>query len=207
MFFFFQFYKLCLQSPWASLCHLFSDQATLSLNLELDLSLDQPDVVVMGSGKLDTLLPIGGGLIHRFVGDEWIGQNQLNPLVLGDTLSLNFGLYAPIESCVTITPIDHAVNKGTSEEEEVSDPVKTDGSSDDCFEQIEVALKNTDQQVRTVLVSHPLSAGQLISTDEDRPENSAPVGWVLSADRTRLMRWVSIAPNRTEKLTLRKKCP
>ena len=42
--------------------------------------------------------------------------------------------------------------------------------------------------------------------DEDRPQSSAPIGWVLSADRKRLMRWLSIAPQRTERLSLVRKC-
>lgn len=196
----------CLESPWASLCHLFSDQATLSLNLELNLSLPRPDVMVIGSGKLDTLLPISGGLIHRFVGDEWIGHNELDPLVLGDILILNFGLYAPIESCVKVSPFDEEKATDLHFNTDDTDSDDTDSDKQDTFEQIELALKNTDQQVRTVLVSHPLSHGQLVSLNEGRPANSAPVGWVLSADRCRLMRWVSIAPNRTERLSLLRKC-
>ena len=49
-----------LSSPWAQLTHLFSDQATLSLHLELNISEPLSQVVVMGNGRLDTLLPIGG---------------------------------------------------------------------------------------------------------------------------------------------------
>ena len=213
--------KRGLHSPWAGLCHLFSDQVTLNLNLELDLSQSQPEVMVVGQGKLDTLLPLGGGIIHSFVGDEWIGESRLEPLILGEQINLSFGLYAPLEVFIERTHID-AENDllvdpdkktATSEISEVipstdsQDSDKTSSTSSElAYERLNIAIKNTDPQVRTVLLSQPLEHGQLLSMDEGRPQSSAPIGWVLSADRKRLMRWLSIAPQRTERLSLVRKC-
>lgn len=235
-----------LHSPWADLCRLFSDQASINLTLELDLSSDQPQVMVIGAGSLDTLLPIGDGIIHRFVGDEWIGSNPIGPLLLGEPLSMSFGLFAPLEASVLISPHqtapeehhkshhndspDHSPDDSlndslndspndSSDDEAVEHMSETEQQSESridtlerdsleatfLFEQIEVSIKNLDRQVRTVLVSHPLSRGMLTSEDEDRPPNSAPVGWVLSANRQRLMRWVSIAPGRSERLSVLRK--
>ncbi len=229
-----------LHSPWADLCRLFSDQASINLTLELDLSSDQPQVMVIGAGSLDTLLPIGDGIIHRFVGDEWIGSNPIGPLLLGEPLSMSFGLFAPLEASVLISPHQNAPEEHQTDSPDDSPDDSSDDSSDDevleaetrdehaseteqqsesridtlerdslgapfLFEQIEVSIKNLDRQVRTVLVSHPLSRGMLTSEDEDRPPNSAPVGWVLSANRQRLMRWVSIAPGRSERLSVLRK--
>lgn len=174
-----------LSSPWAGLVPLFSDQLTLNLSLEFDLAHPQPEVMVVGHGKVDTLLPIGGGAVHRFVGDEWIGQGDLEPLMLGDMISLNFGLYAALESCIEVHKVEQEI-------EAISQNI----------ERIKIAIKNTDHQVRTVLLSQPLSHGRLLSEEDERPELSAPVGWVLSADRKRLMRWLSIAPKRTEHLSV-----
>ena len=117
-----------IHSPWAGLCHLFSDQVTLNLSLELDLSMPQPEVMVVGQGKLDTLLPLGGGTAHCFVGDEWIGESHLDPLILGEQINLCFGLYAPLEvflensetgSFLTSTP--SSVAKIDSKEEPINE--------------------------------------------------------------------------------------
>ena len=245
---------LDLHSPLASLCPLFSDQASLSLTLELDLTTPHPQVSVIGAGKLDTLLPLGGGLMHRFVGDEWIGSNSFDPLRLGEELSLDFGLYAPLETNVnfksmtyeelrplkTSSVIDaenadndlskddnvqqvnlesattHEKDQETNQETNLETNLETNqesvtdvGPLKDALgdrivdlDLITVTIKNVDQNVRTILITHPLKSGNLISLDPQRPKGSAPVGWVLSADRSRLMRWLSIAPNRTEQLTL-----
>ena len=213
--------KRGLHSPWAGLCHLFSDQVTLNLNLELDLSQAQPEVMVVGQGKLDTLLPLGGGTIHSFVGDEWIGESHLEALILGEQINLSFGLYAPLEVFIERSQIDAEKdliigaheNSTTNEANIVQSSVDSQKSlltskpsSERILEHLNIAIKNTDPQVRTVLLSQPLEHGQLLSMDEDRPQSSAPIGWVLSADRKRLMRWLSIAPQRTERLSLVRKC-
>ena len=210
-----------IHSPWAGLCHLFSDQVTLNLSLELDLSMPQPEVMVVGQGKLDTLLPLGGGTVHCFVGDEWIGESHLEPLILGEQINLCFGLYAPLEVFLeyseaesVLTSKSSSVVKTNSKDElrdeedfaNLTEDHHEVDSSDAKYEHLNIAIKNTDPQVRTVLLSQPLEHGQLISVDEGRPQSSAPIGWVLSADRKRLMRWLSIAPQRTERLSLVRKC-
>lgn len=235
-----------LHSPWAGLCHLFSDQVTLNLSLELDLSKKLAEVMVMGQGKLDTLLPLGGGIVHSFVGDEWIGQSHLKPLILGEQIDLCFGLYAPLEVFIERIKLEslddlttnlkqapQQAEAGTVAKKEITAKTAIETASEPevdqvyvesghileqsadthtskdlalIYERLNIAIKNTDPQVRTVLLCQPLMHGQLISIDEGRPQTSPPIGWVLSADRTRLMRWVSIAPQRTERLNLVRKC-
>ena len=188
-------WSLLLHNPLAPLTHLFSDQATMWLTLELELSAPQPRIEVMARGKLDTLLPLAGGSIHRFVAEEWLGVNPLDPLALNEELNLNFGVFPALQSKVTLIPPQASDEPSDSDE-------SSSESSDLDLEELHISLHNTDDQVRTLLIWQDLEHGVLVNDDPQRSPRSAPVGWVLSADRKRLTRWVSLPPQRQERLKL-----
>ena len=192
-------WRALLSDPYASLTRLFSDQATMTLTLELELSAPRPRVEVVARGKLDTLLPLAGGQLHRFVGDEWLGTTPLNPTGLGESLFLTFGAFESIVSRVMIQAVTEASH------ERLAESAHERGAVAGELEEVTLSLHNTSDQVRTLLVWQDLSRGALISTDEH--QRSAPVGWVLSADRKRLMRWISLPPQRREHVTLTRRLP
>jgi hypothetical protein len=86
---------------------------------------------------------------------------------------------------------------------ELSDSDEGSSESTDLnLEELHISLHNTDDQVRTLLIWQDLEHGVLVNDDPQRSPKSAPVGWVLSADRKRLTRWVSLPPQRRERLKL-----
>ena len=186
-------WRLLLHNPLAPLTHLFSDQATMWLTLELEISATRPRVEVMARGKLDTLLPLAGGSVHRFVDEEWLGVNRLEPLALNEQLNLKFGIFPTVQSDVKVS------RHVPSDQTEHEDP---DALINSDLEEITITLHNTDDQVRTLLIWQDLTQGVLINDDPERSPKSAPVGWVLSADRKRLTRWISLPPHRQECIKL-----
>ena len=207
--------KQLLNHPSAMLLNLFADQATVNLTLELDLSLTSPHVEVIAQGKLDTLLPLAGGVFHRFIGVEWLGSDRRPPLVLGELLQFPFGGFSQIDVSLSSTPKRILIPQEPPEVSETEDNEEDASHQSDAgedlsaaeaieldVEELELSLFNEDDRVRTLLLSQPLSHGRLFSSDPERGPKRAPLGWVLSADRTRLMRWISLPPKRGETLTL-----
>lgn len=224
-----------LMSPLSRVINLFGDQASVSLTLEIDLSISEPKAEVLAQGKLDTLLPLASGLIHLFVGSEWLGMQAQPPLSLGEKLELSFGEFSQLEIDVTVTdhpPLEKSeqvLRQAEDEKDEEHPPRELKQASgqlmsegreeiepealsskvdqDDAWlykplEQLRVRIQNHDDRVRTFLLSHPLSAGRLINSDRAKSPQKAPMGWVLSADRTRFMRWVSLPPKKSETFNL-----